>query len=129
MIASRGEQDIQFPHYLPVHLTYQTAFVDENGRLEFREDMYGRDQVLIAILQGEERKIAESPVERREGYSGRPAAVAGGYYQNGYSGLSERRQLLLAAVRRRLRRSAAGAAPARGARPSVVGFPIKNARE
>ena len=81
MIASRGEQDIQFPHYLPVHLTYQTAFVDEDGRLEFREDMYGRDQVLIAILRGEERKIAESPVERREGYSGRPAAVAGGYYQ------------------------------------------------
>ena len=25
MIASMGEQDIQFPHYLPVHLTYQTA--------------------------------------------------------------------------------------------------------
>ena len=86
MIASRGEQDIQFPHNLPVHLTYQTAFVDENGRLEFREDMYGRDQALIAILWGEERKIAESPVERREGYSGRPAAMAGGYYQNGYQG-------------------------------------------
>jgi murein L,D-transpeptidase YcbB/YkuD len=86
MIASRGEQDIQFPHYLPVHLTYQTAFVDENGRLEFREDMYGRDQVLIAILRGEERKIAESPVDRREGYSSRPAAMAGGYYQNGYQG-------------------------------------------
>ena len=86
MIASRGEQDIQFPHNLPVHLTYQTAFVDENGRLEFREDMYGRDQALIAILRGEERKIAESPVERREGYSGRPAAMAGGYYQNGYQG-------------------------------------------
>jgi L,D-transpeptidase YcbB len=86
MIASRGEQDIQFPHNLPVHLTYQTAFVDENGRLEFREDMYGRDQALIAILRGEERKIAESPVERREGYSGRPAAMAGGYNQNGYQG-------------------------------------------
>ena len=86
MIASRGEQDIQFPHNLPVHLTYQTAFVDESGRLEFREDMYGRDQALIAILRGEERKIAESPVERREGYSGRPAAMAGGYYQNGYQG-------------------------------------------
>ena len=86
MIASRGEQDIQFPHNLPVHLTYQTAFVDESGRLEFREDMYGRDLALIAILRGEERKIAESPVERREGYSGRPAAMAGGYYQNGYQG-------------------------------------------
>jgi L,D-transpeptidase YcbB len=90
MIASRGEQDIQFPHYLPVHLTYQTAFVDDDGRLEFREDMYGRDQVLIAILRGEERKIAESPVDRREGYSGRAAAVTppgyyqGGYYQGGY---------------------------------------------
>ena len=84
MIAGRGEQDIQFPHYLPVHLTYQTAFVDDDGRLEFREDMYGRDQVLIAILRGEEPKIAESPVDRREGYSGRAAAVTPGYYQGGY---------------------------------------------
>ena len=84
MIASRGEQDIQFPHNLPVHLTYQTAFVDDDGRLEFREDMYGRDQVLIAILRGEERKIAESPVDRREGYSGRAATVTPGYYQGGY---------------------------------------------
>ena len=83
MIASRGEQDIQFPHNLPVHLTYQTAFVDDDGRLEFREDMYGRDQVLIAILRGEERKIAESPVDRREGYSGRAAATPG-YYQSGF---------------------------------------------
>ena len=83
MINSRGEQDIQFPHYLPVHLTYQTAFVDDDGRLEFREDMYDRDRVLIAILRGEERRIAESPVDRREGYSGRPAAMAmpSGYYQ------------------------------------------------
>jgi L,D-transpeptidase YcbB len=90
MIASRGEQDIQFPRYLAVHLTYQTAFVDDDGRLEFRKDMYGRDQVLIAILRGEERKIAESPVDRREVYSGRAAAVTppgyyqGGYYQGGY---------------------------------------------
>jgi murein L,D-transpeptidase YcbB/YkuD len=32
MIASMGEQDIQFPHYLPVHQTYQTAF----GRQDFQ---------------------------------------------------------------------------------------------
>jgi len=81
MISGQGEQDIQFPHYLPVHLTYQTAFVDEEGRLEFREDMYGRDQALIAILHGEERKIAESPVERREGWSRGAAATPGGYYR------------------------------------------------
>jgi L,D-transpeptidase YcbB len=84
MIASMGERDIQFPHYLPVHLTYQTAFVDDEGRLEFRGDMYGRDQVLIAILHGEDRKIVESPVDRREGSGGRAAAVTPGYYQGGY---------------------------------------------
>ena len=89
MIASMGEQDIQFPHNLPVHLTYQTAFVDDEGRLEFREDMYGRDRVLIALLHGEDRKIVESPVDRREGSGGRVAAVTpgnyqGGYYQGGY---------------------------------------------
>jgi L,D-transpeptidase YcbB len=85
MISSQGEQDIQFPHDLPVHLTYQTAFVDEDGRLEFREDMYGRDQVLIAILHGEDRKIAESPVDRREG-SGRSAGMPGGYYRGYQNG-------------------------------------------
>ena len=84
MIASMGEQDIQFPHYLPVHLTYQTAFVDDAGSLEFRGDMYGRDQVLIALLHGEDRKIVESPVDRREDSRGRVAAVTPGYYQGGY---------------------------------------------
>jgi L,D-transpeptidase YcbB len=84
MISSMGEQNIQFPHDLPVHLTYQTAFVDEDGRLEFRDDMYGRDRVLIAILHGEDRKIAESPLDRREGYSGRAATATPGYYQGGY---------------------------------------------
>ena len=88
MIASMREQDIQFPHYLPVHLTYQTAFVDDEGRLEFRGDMYGRDRVLIALLHGEDRKIVESPVDRRDGSRGRVAAVTpgypGGYYQGGF---------------------------------------------
>jgi L,D-transpeptidase YcbB len=61
-----SEQDIQFPKFLPVHLTYQTAFVDEEGKLEFREDVYGRDKTLLAVLKGPERKVADIPVERRE---------------------------------------------------------------
>ena len=28
---------------IPVHLTYQTAFVDDDGKLQLREDVYGRD--------------------------------------------------------------------------------------
>jgi murein L,D-transpeptidase YcbB/YkuD len=61
-----SEQDIQFPKFLPVHLTYQTAFVDEDGKLEFRDDVYGRDKALLAILKGDERKVADIAVERRE---------------------------------------------------------------
>jgi len=61
-----SEQDIQFPTFIPVHLTYQTAFVDEAGNLEFREDIYGRDKALLAILKSDERKVADIPIERKE---------------------------------------------------------------
>jgi L,D-transpeptidase YcbB len=61
-----NELDIQFPTVLPVHLTYQTAFVDADGKLEFRDDVYGRDKALIAILKSDERKVADIPIERKE---------------------------------------------------------------
>jgi len=66
MIAQGGEQDIQLPTYIPVNLTYQTAFVDDDGKLQFRDDVYGRDRQLLAVLKGDERKVADVPVERRE---------------------------------------------------------------
>jgi len=76
-----GEHDIQFPKFLPVHLTYQTAFVDEAGKLEFREDVYGRDRTLLAILKGDERKVADLPVAHAENSVRREAlAMPGGYY-------------------------------------------------
>ncbi|HSV22920.1 MAG TPA: L,D-transpeptidase family protein [Xanthobacteraceae bacterium] len=61
-----GERDIQLTVPIPVHLTYQTAFVDEAGHLVIREDVYGRDARLLAALKGEDRRIADVPVERRE---------------------------------------------------------------
>jgi L,D-transpeptidase YcbB len=63
-----NETDIQFPTFIPVHLTYQTAFVDNAGKLEFRDDVYGRDKALLALLKGtgEERKVADIPIERKE---------------------------------------------------------------
>jgi L,D-transpeptidase YcbB len=61
-----NEVDISFPAFIPVHLTYQTAFVDEDGKLQFREDFYGRDKALLAILKGDERKVADIPIERKD---------------------------------------------------------------
>jgi murein L,D-transpeptidase YcbB/YkuD len=62
-----GERDIPLTTPIPVHLTYQTAFVDEAGHLAFREDVYGRDSRLLAALKSEDRRmIADAPIERRE---------------------------------------------------------------
>src|SRR5207248_412602 len=60
-----SETDIQFPTFIPVNLTYQTAFVEDAGKLEIRDDVYGRDRALLAVLKGTDRKIADIPVEHR----------------------------------------------------------------
>jgi murein L,D-transpeptidase YcbB/YkuD len=73
MIDAGGEQDIQLPTFIPVNLTYQTAFVDDDGKLQFRDDVYGRDKTLLAILKGDDRKMADVAVEHREDPSHRQA--------------------------------------------------------
>jgi L,D-transpeptidase YcbB len=62
----RDEQDISFPAPIPVHLTYQTAFVDRAGKLQLREDVYGRDGPVLTAMRGDERKVADVPIERHE---------------------------------------------------------------
>jgi L,D-transpeptidase YcbB len=63
---SNQELELRLPTFIPVHVTYQTAFVDKDGKLQTRDDIYGRDKALIAILKGDERKVADIPIERRE---------------------------------------------------------------
>jgi L,D-transpeptidase YcbB len=65
MFGSR-EMDIQFPTYMPVHLTYQTAFVDDNGKLQFREDIYGRDKAYLSLMKSDDRKVADIAIERKD---------------------------------------------------------------
>ncbi len=82
------EVDIPFPTLLPVHVTYQTAFVDERGQLELREDVYGHDQALLAVMKGAERRVADIPVERRDNEARRqllamPDNVLNGWAANG----------------------------------------------
>ncbi|MGH7246641.1 MAG: L,D-transpeptidase family protein, partial [Pseudomonadota bacterium] len=60
-----NEINIDFPAPIPVHVTYQTAFVDHAGKLEFRDDIYGRDREVLALLNGPERRVADIPIARR----------------------------------------------------------------
>ena len=62
-----SEVNINFPTGIPDHLTYQTAFVDDDGKLQIRDDVYGRDQRLLAILKGSDRKMADSAIDRPKG--------------------------------------------------------------
>ncbi len=43
-------KDIGLPKQVPVYLTYQTCWADENGALQFRKDVYGLDIVLYTHL-------------------------------------------------------------------------------
>jgi L,D-transpeptidase YcbB len=63
---STREQEIRLPTFIPVHVTYQTAFVDKDGKLQTRDDMYGRDRTLLAVMKGDERKVADIPIERHD---------------------------------------------------------------
>ena len=75
-----SEININFPKFIPVHLTYQTAFVDDAGKLQLREDVYGRDAKMLAILKGSERRIADIAVERAPNSSSKPVRMPVGMY-------------------------------------------------
>ncbi|MGB9370259.1 MAG: L,D-transpeptidase family protein [Xanthobacteraceae bacterium] len=79
-----SEIDLRFTNPIPVHITYQTAFVDESGHLQIREDLYGRDTQTLAALKGGNRRELEIPVARAGSSQGRPPVrlpngVAGAY--------------------------------------------------
>jgi L,D-transpeptidase YcbB len=63
---STHEVEVRLPTFIPVHVTYQTAYVDKDGKLQTRDDIYGRDRALIAILKGDDRKVADIPIARSE---------------------------------------------------------------
>ena len=75
-----NEININFPKFIPVHLTYQTAFVDGDGKLQLREDVYGRDAKMLSILKSSERKVADIAVERAPNTSSKPVRMPVGMY-------------------------------------------------
>jgi L,D-transpeptidase YcbB len=75
-----SEVNINFPVHIPVHMTYQSAYVDDAGKLVIRDDIYGRDQRLLAVLKGPDRRVAESPVQRARTNYAAPVRVTPGTY-------------------------------------------------
>jgi len=67
----KSEVDLRFQTPIPVHITYQSAFVDENGTLQIREDIYGRDARTLAALKG--GKNNEIPVAHSQPNYSRPS--------------------------------------------------------
>jgi murein L,D-transpeptidase YcbB/YkuD len=49
-LIGRGERSINLPRPMPVHIVYFTAFVDESGRLQVRDDIYGYSQRVRTAL-------------------------------------------------------------------------------
>jgi L,D-transpeptidase YcbB len=73
-----SEIDLKFPTPIPVNITYQTAFVDDAGKLEFRKDIYGRDSLMAGMLKGAHGKDLENVVAHSQPSYGGPAKLPPG---------------------------------------------------
>lgn len=51
IIEQGREQTVSLPRPIPVHLLYWTVWVDDTGTLQFRDDIYGRDQPVLQELR------------------------------------------------------------------------------
>jgi L,D-transpeptidase YcbB len=58
----QSEIDLKFPTPIPVNITYQTAFVDDAGTLQFRKDVYGRDATMLSLLRSGRNRDLENVV-------------------------------------------------------------------
>jgi murein L,D-transpeptidase YcbB/YkuD len=73
-----AEQDIQLPVPIWVHLTYQTAMVDDAGKLQVFRDVYGLDGRTLAAIKSE-RGVVEPQQERKKDQE---VASSGGQRRN-----------------------------------------------
>jgi len=52
-IDKRIERTVLLPESIPIHLLYWTTWADEDGTVQFRNDIYGRDKLLYDALAEE----------------------------------------------------------------------------
>ncbi len=68
-----SEIDLKFPTPIPVNITYQTAFVDDAGKLQVRRDIYGRDATMIEMLRNAHGRDMEAYVAHAQPSYSHPA--------------------------------------------------------
>jgi murein L,D-transpeptidase YcbB/YkuD len=61
VIASMETQKVDVVRHLKVAILYFTSFVDADGTIEFRDDIYGRDKRLRTALQSGSASVAVNP--------------------------------------------------------------------
>ena len=65
LIAAGETVTLKLPEPIPVHIVYFTAFVEEDGTLAFREDVYGIDADLMRALSGRDRELDPQQIALR----------------------------------------------------------------
>jgi murein L,D-transpeptidase YcbB/YkuD len=68
------ERTINFKTPIPVYVTYQTAFVDDAGKLQTRADVYGHDKAMARLLT-DQRQVADIPIKRDYTSSSKPVVA------------------------------------------------------
>lgn len=92
-----AEADIQFPTFIPVNLTYQTAFVDDDGKLQIRRDIYGIDSRMQAAIKSERGAIEMVQERPKEAPSAivkraRPIETPLGFFEQLFGGRTSQNQ-------------------------------------
>src|SRR5258705_7611115 len=72
----QSEIDLKFPTPIPVNITYQTAFVDDAGKLQIRKDVYGRDATMLPLPKGARTKNLQNMVAHAQPSYPRPPGSA-----------------------------------------------------
>ena len=50
-VASKKRTIVKLNKNIPVHIAYMTAWVNKDGSVHFRRDVYGRDKILGKALE------------------------------------------------------------------------------
>ena len=74
-LANQDTHSVQLPQKVPVYLTYFTAWADDTGKIQYFNDVYGRDGAIS-------KAMAYDPAARVKSNVLAEGAVAGGLTQN-----------------------------------------------